>query len=145
MKIYVIGSLRNRNKVMKFANELREQGYTVWDDWTSPGKDADIHLWKYYKQRGFTYEQMIQSDAARNNYEFDRRHLERADCVVMFGKCGKSGHMELGFSAARKPAFLFLEKEPERPDIMYGFLYDSKGGIFFDMQKLFAALKALGQ
>jgi hypothetical protein len=143
MKIYVIGSLKNRLKVMKFANELRAEGHTAWDDWTSPGEKADIHLWKYYQQRGFTYEQMIQSDAARNNYLFDRRHLESADIAIMYEKAGKSGHMELGFVAASKPAFLFLSKPPVRPDIMYGFLYDSGGGIFFDKQKLFAALRAI--
>lgn len=140
-KIYLIGSLRNRKKVMAFANKLRKQGFEVFDDWTSPGEFADIHLWKYYKQRGFTYEQMIQSHAARNNYLFDRKHLDEADCVVLYGKGGKSAHLELGYSSAKKPSFLFLEKPPVRPDIMYAFLYDSGGGIFFDKKKLFEAIR----
>lgn len=140
--IYVIGSLAAREKVMTFANELRKQGFEVFDDWTSPGEAADIYLWKYYQQRGFSYEQMIQSKAARNNYEFDRKHLDVADAVIMYDKCGKSGHLELGYSAAKKPSFLFLEKEPERPDIMYGFLYDSGGGIFFNKEELFKKLKS---
>lgn len=143
MKIYIIGSLKNRKKVMKFANELRKEGFDVWDDWTSPGEFADLHLWKYYKQRGFTYEQMIQSPAARNNYEFDRKHIEESGTVIMYEKCGKSGHLELGWSAKTKPAFLFMSRPPVRPDIMYGFLYDSGGGIFFDKQKLVIALRAL--
>jgi hypothetical protein len=141
--LYVIGSLRNRKKVMKFSNDLRKSGFEVFDDWTSPGEYADIHLWKYYKQRGFTYEQMIQSDAARNNYEFDKKHLDWASAVILYGKGGKSAYLELGYSAARKPSFLFLEKEPERPDIMLGFLFDSGGGIFFDHEKLIDALRKL--
>ena len=142
-KAYVIGSLRGRKKVMVFANELRKQGFEVFDDWVSPGEFADIHLWKYYQQRGFTYEQMIQSHAARNNYLFDRKHLDEADIVILYGKGGKSAHLELGYSAAKKPSFLFLEKAPSRPDIMYAFLYDSGGGIFFDRAKLFEALEKI--
>jgi len=143
MKIYVIGSLRTRKKVMQFANELRKAGFTVFDDWTSPGEQADIHLWRYYQQRGFTYEQMIQSPAATNNYEFDRKHLDNADAVIMYGKCGKSGHLELGYCSGKKPSFLFLEKAPVRADIMYGFLYTSGGGIYFEIRNLIKALKRL--
>lgn len=139
----MIGALKNRKGVMKFANMLRKHRYEVFEDWVSPGPDADLFLWEYYKQRGFTYEEMICSTAARHNYQLDRNHLDDADVAIMFDKCGKSAHLEAGYCSRTKPTFLFLKRPPIRPDIMYSFLYDSGGGIFFTEKKLLKALRAI--
>lgn len=40
--IYIIGSLKNRRNVMKLANNIRAKGFEVFDDWTSPGPEADL-------------------------------------------------------------------------------------------------------
>lgn len=136
--IYIVGSLRNRKKVMKFANELRSHKFEVFDDWTAPGPDADLYLWKYYKQRGFAYQEMVESLAAVNNSSFDLAHLEKADTAIMLAPCGRSAHLEIGWKSRTNPCFILFDKVPERPDIMYRIL---KGNLFFDKDKLIAALK----
>jgi cell division septation protein DedD len=39
--IYLIGSLKNRKKIIDLANRLRKLGFEVFDDWIAPGPDAD--------------------------------------------------------------------------------------------------------
>ena len=57
--IYVIGSLKN-DKIPHIAKELRETlGVEVFDDWFSPGPEADDFWRKYEKVRGSSYAQAL--------------------------------------------------------------------------------------
>lgn len=136
MKIYLIGSLRNKN-IPLLAQELRQQGHDVFDDWHSPGPECDDH-WKQYEiARGRSFMQSLKSPHALHVFAFDKKHLSEADAVVLMCPAGKSGHLELGWMLGRgKPGFILLDKEDVRWDIMYNFATD----VFDTKENLYAAL-----
>jgi nucleoside 2-deoxyribosyltransferase len=137
VKIYLIGSLRNP-KVPEFANTLTAEGYEVFADWFAPGPKADDFWRTYSKARGWDYKQALKSHAAKNIFEFDKKHLEEADVAVMLMPAGKSGHLELGWHCRTgKPGYILFDKEPERYDVMVQFATD----IFFDVDGLLFELK----
>lgn len=119
--IYVIGSLRNPN-IPTVGEALRKAGHEVFDDWYAAGPEADDYWQKYEKGRGRSFQEALQGYAARNVFAFDRKHLDRAEAVVLVLPAGKSGHLEFGYSLGRgKPGFILLDGEPERYDVMYQF------------------------
>lgn len=139
MKIYIIGSLRNK-AIPEFANTLRDAGFDAFADWFAPGPDADDFWRDYSKARGWNYKQALQSYAAKHVFEFDKQHLDESDVVVMLMPAGKSGHLELGYAVGKgKPAYILFDGEPERYDVMVQFTTD----IFFNQDDLIAALKNL--
>ena len=119
--IYLIGSMRNP-AVPELANNLRKEGFKVFDDWSSPGPDADDYWQDYEKQRGRTFKEALDGAHAWNVFNFDKRHLDRASTAVLVAPAGKSAHIELGYMrGSGKPAFVYMEGEPERFDVMYRF------------------------
>ena len=120
-KIYLIGSLRN-SKVAELANELRPLGFDVFDDWISVGPKCDDEWQSYEKSRGRTFAEALAGHHARDVFEFDKRHLDSADIIVLVLPAGKSAHLELGYVAGLgKTTFILMGGEPERFDIMYLF------------------------
>lgn len=139
--IYLIGSMRNPS-IPEIAQQLRASGHEVFDDWFSPGPEADEYWQKYEKDRGRHYKESLAGYHAKTVFEFDYTHLKRADTVVLVMPAGKSGHLELGWAAGQgKRCFVLFDKEPERYDIMYQFVYKTGGDIFFSTQELMDALK----
>ena len=140
-KLYLIGSLRNP-QIPHIGNELREEGFDVFDDWFSPGPEADEFWQKYEKDRGRTYGEALQGWAGTHVFEFDKHHLEQADIVVLALPTGKSGHLELGWMLGRgkKGYVYFPDGEPERWDVMYQFA----SGVAFSMNELLEMIKADG-
>lgn len=137
--IYLIGSLRNDN-VPELAVEIRELGFEVFDDWFSPGPEADDFWRKYEKKRGSTYKQALNNWAGKHIFEFDKYHIDRADIGILYMPAGKSGHLELGYMIGKgKRCFILFDKEPERWDVMYQFAED----VFFDKKDLFKKLKEI--
>ena len=136
MRIYLIGSLRN-DKVPMLGNELRAEGYDVFDDWFAAGPEADDY-WKIYEQsRGHTYMEALTGLAAGHVYEFDRKHLFESDVGILMLPAGRSGHLELGIFVGRdKKAYILLDDESERWDVMYRFAKVCK-----TKEELFAELK----
>jgi hypothetical protein len=132
-KVYIIGALKNSN-IPDIAQHLRPK-YDVFDQWITPGPDADQYLFEYAKHRGWNYKEALSCYAAKNNFDFDKRHIDLADIVIMVMPCGKSGHLELGFSiGAGKEAHILFDKEPERFDLMYNFV--SIDNIHFSIESL---------
>ena len=120
-QIYIIGSLRNE-KIPHIAKELRKLGFIVFDDWFSPGPEADEFWRKYEKVRGSTYKQALTNFAATHVFEFDKHHIDQSDIGVLIMPAGKSGHLELGYMIGQgKPGLIFFEEEPERWDVMHQF------------------------
>jgi nucleoside 2-deoxyribosyltransferase len=120
--IYLIGSLKNRKKIIDLANRLRELGFEVFDDWIAPGPDADDYWRDYEKRRGSSYKQALKNYAATHIFEFDKYHIDRSDMGVLYMPAGKSAHLELGYMIGRgKPCFVLFDEEPERWDVMYQF------------------------
>ncbi len=121
MVIYIIGSLRNP-KIPELGQQLREAGHEAFDDWYSAGPKADDHWQEYEKSRGHPFSKALQGYAAQHVFHFDRRHLMRADVVVLAMPAGKSGHLEFGYAMGLgKLGYILLDKEPERFDVMYAF------------------------
>ena len=128
-KIYIIGALKNA-EITNIAAELRPKDnysnrveYDVFDQWITPGPEADQYLFEYSKKRGWNYKEALTCDAAKNNFDFDKRHIDSADIVVMVMPSGKSAHLELGYSIGMgKEAHILFDKEPERFDLMYNFV-----------------------
>lgn len=119
--IYIVGSLRNP-AVQDVAEELRNLGWEVFDDWFAAGPEADDYWQKYEERRGRTYEEALQGHANWNVFQFDHGHLMEADAALMIMPAGKSCHLELGFTiGAGKRGFVLFDREPERWDAMYRF------------------------
>lgn len=131
--IYVIGSLRNK-KIPFFAKELREAlGVEVFDDWFSPGPEADDYWRKYEKARGSTYSEALKNWAGKHVFEFDKYHIDRLGIGVMIMPAGKSGHLELGYMIGQgKKGYILFDEEPERWDVMVQFAT----GVFFKKEDL---------
>ncbi|WP_316172981.1 hypothetical protein [Bradyrhizobium sp. SZCCHNRI2049] len=136
--VYLIGSLRNP-QVPAVAKQIRDGGFTVFDDWYAAGPEADDYWRDYEKNRGRTYPEALRGLAAQNVFAFDLRNLEAADAAVLLMPGGKSAHLELGFMLGRgKPGFVLFTEEPERWDVMYQFA----NGVHFDTDELISDLKA---
>lgn len=142
--IYLISSLRNESTRV-LAQELRQQGYDVFDDWHAAGPQAD-DIWKEYEVgRGHTYREALRGYHANHAFELDYRHLTRATIGVLLLPAGKSGHLELGYMLGqRKRGYILFpdgEPDPGRWDLMYKFATR----IFLDKSELIAELKQPGQ
>lgn len=141
MKIYLIGSMRN-DGITGLAQQIRALNVEVFDDWMSPGPEADDFWQAYEKFRGRSYKEAINGHHAKTVFTFDHAHLSQADAVILLMPAGKSAHMELGWAIAKgKRAYVLFDKEPERYDIMYRFVYETGGDIFFNEKDLLNELK----
>lgn len=122
LKGYLIGSLRN-SELPHIACDMRvELGVDVFDDWYAVGPEADDHWMTYEKGRGRTMAGALKGRSATHTFEWDKKHLDSSDFVVLVLPCGRSGHMELGYAIGiGKPAFVLYDGDPDRWDVMYQF------------------------
>jgi len=136
--LYLIGSLRNE-KIPHLAKKLREATkLEIFDDWFSPGPEADDFWRDFEKVRGSSYKEALNNWAAKHVYHFDKEHIDRSDFGILVMPAGKSGHLELGYMIGKgKTCYILFEEEPERWDVMYQFAKD----IFFNVDELIAQLK----
>jgi nucleoside 2-deoxyribosyltransferase len=134
--IYLIGALKNR-AIMNLANELRSLGFDVFDDWLTPGPEADSFLLEYEKNRNHGYRDALRSKAAQHIFAFDKKYIDLSDIGVLVMPAGRSGHLELGYVIGQgKPGYILFESEPERFDLMYSFATE----VFFNKEELFKEL-----
>ena len=138
--IYVIGSLRS-DRPAQVANELRDQGYRVFDDWHAQGTDADAHWERYERRRGNNYREALNGKAANHAFAFDYNHLLMCSAAVLVMPAGKSGHLELGWCLGRgKPGFILLNGEPDRFELMVKLAT----AVCYDVDELVAELQKAG-
>ncbi len=137
MKIYLIGSLRDK-RIPEIANILRrDTGYEVFDDWFAPGPRADDHWKEYETARGRSYKEALEGYAARHIFTFDKYHLDDSSMGVLILPSGRSCHLELGYMAGcGKNTYVLMDK-PDRYDVMYQFAT----GIAFNMDELILFLR----
>ena len=138
MKIYLIGSLRDK-RIPEIANTIRKKtGHEVFDDWYAPGPRADDHWKEYETQRGRNYKAALGGEAARHVFVFDKEHLDSSGIGVLVLPSGKSCHLELGYLIGQgKPGYVLMDN-PDRWDVMYQFAT----GIAFNMDELMEMLNA---
>lgn len=119
MKVYLVGSLRAREVVWAVAEQLREAGHEVFDDWSACHPEADDEWKVYEKARGRTYLEALHGDAAKHIFQFDMSHLVVAEAVVLVAPAGRSAHVELGWAkGAGKYTAVILNPGEDRWDIM---------------------------
>lgn len=141
--IYLIGSLKNKN-IPIIGKELRELGFEVFDDWFSPGPEADDFWRKYEKLKGSTYKQALSGWAGKHIYEFDKFHIDRSDIGILCMPAGKSAHLELGYMIGQgKLGYILFDEEPERWDVMTLFSKENGGDICFSLKELKEKLSKL--
>ena len=135
--IYLIGSLRNP-EIPSIGQKIRQAGFEVFDEWFSAGPEADDYFKKYHVELGIPYDQALKGHAAKHIFNFDKRHLDRADMAVLAMPAGRSGHLELGYMAGKgKPTFVLLEEGNDRWDLMLQFA----DGVFFSLERLIESLQ----
>lgn len=135
--VYLIGSMRNA-QIPLLAVQLREAKFDVFEDWYSPGPEADEQWQKYEQIRGRTFHEALNGFHAKHVFAFDKYHLDRADIAVLVLPAGKSGHLELGYMVGKgKPSYILFDGEPDRYDVMYQFANES----FMSPAALLAALR----
>ncbi len=119
--IYLAGALRNP-QIPLIANQLRQDGHRVFDEWYAVGPEADEKWREYSIQRGHTYIDALASHHARDVYNFDRNHILSNDTMILILPAGRSGHLELGFASGKdKDTHILLDQEYDRWDVMYLF------------------------
>lgn len=133
--IYLIGSLRNP-KVVEVTTKLQDAGLEVFSEWYGAGEKADDAFRDYHKALGRTYLEALETDAAKTIFEFDKRHIDASDTVVLVAPAGKSGHLELGYALGSGRRGYYLLDDPERWDMMLQFCT----GIFTDLESLIKEL-----
>lgn len=123
MKVYLAGSLRNRDYITTIAVELQKQlGCEVFADWAATSADAD-DSWKHYEQsRGVSYIEALKRPAAQNVFLFDKKHIDESDVMVVAMPAGKSAFLELGYHLGKgKPGYILLDPKEDRWDVMFNF------------------------
>lgn len=137
--VYIIGSLRNP-EIPKIANTIQEAGHEAFADWYAAGFEADDKWRDYEKERGRGFLEALNGHAARNVFEFDKKHLERADAVLLVAPAGKSCHLEIGWSLGKgKRGYYLLDPTVERWDVMLNFctlVTDKLENIIEDLKSL---------
>lgn len=121
--IYIAGSLRNPH-MPEFREWLQTQlpRERIFMDWYAAGPNADDHWKEYYQNLGLSYEEALSAPASVNVYNFDKKHIDMSDFMVLVLPAGKSGHMELGYQIGRwKHGIILLEDGVDRWDVMYQF------------------------
>jgi nucleoside 2-deoxyribosyltransferase len=119
--VYIMGSMRCL-RVPEVAKALRSIGWEAFDDWYSPGPETDDKWQEYERARGRTFAEALAGYHAKDVFDFDKHHLDRCDRGVLVLPAGKSAHIELGYlRGCGKPAYILMDGEPERYDIMYLF------------------------
>lgn len=120
--LYLIGSLRNA-QVPEVANCLRDllPHVTVFDDWYAAGPEADDKWRDYERGRGHDLSAALHGEAARNVFQFDKRHLDEAGTVVLLLPAGKSAHLEAGYCIGQGKHVVVVFDDPDRFDVMYQF------------------------
>ena len=142
--IYVAGSLRNegmRDLDTALIAEFPDQVFFM--DWYSAGPEADDH-WKgyYHDHLGLDYVTALKEPASLNVFNFDKKHIDLSDILILAAPAGKSAHLELGYSigAGKIGIYYFPSMEDTRWDVMLNFAQE----VCVGQEQLFAALRKHG-
>ena len=136
--IYIIGSLANP-KIPEIEKLLRASGFNVFAQWHAAGEHADEEWQKYFKYHGINLRDALKSAFVQNGFQFDKKHIDEADTVVVIAPFGKSGGIELGYAVGqgKHSYILFPNGDPERYDMMLAWADD----IFYNLDELMSKLR----
>lgn len=141
-KIYVASSWRNPIQ-QDVVQLLRKAGHDVYDfrnpapgnsgfAWSEVNKD-----WLQWTPEQFISDLYSGNPSVERGFRFDKEALDWADTCVLVLPCGRSAHLEAGYSAGQgKETLFFLHPDKFEPELMY-LLGD---GCFTDYHALLSAL-----
>ena len=98
-----------------------DAGLEVFSEWYGAGDRADDCFKTYHQALGRSYLDALKTDAAKTIFEFDKKHIDAADAVILITPCGRSGHLELGYALGKGKRGYYLLDDPERWDLMLQF------------------------
>lgn len=132
--LYIIGSLTNP-RVEEVADQLRESGFAVFDQWRA----AEGDFWaSYAKRRNMNFRDALAMDFTETAFQFDLRYLNAASAGVLVMPAGRSGGMEIGFLLGQgKGGYILYDGEPDRADLMAKLAT----GIFFSVDEMIEEFK----
>ncbi|HYG60709.1 MAG TPA: hypothetical protein VD902_21755 [Symbiobacteriaceae bacterium] len=122
MKIYVATSWRNELQPM-VVKALREAGHEVYDFRNPAPGNNGFHWseidpgWKGWKPEEFI--ELLAHPIAKQGFGFDMAALDGADATVCVLPCGRSAHLEAGYTAGQGKPVIFLLCGPLEPELMY--------------------------
>ena len=124
MKVYLAGSLRNEN-MLHYRETLQEAfpDHEIFMDWYAAGPLADDHWKSYWTGQGVDYKEALSKPNSQNTFQFDKKHIDSSDILILAAPAGKSGHMELGYAlgSGKIGLYFFPEEEDVRWDVMLNF------------------------
>ena len=127
--IYLVGSLKHEYP-KTIAEKLRADGHKVFDDYQAAGPEADMYWQRYYEERGFAYADALTMPFPQHAFDFDVKHLKRADWAVAVCKSfklpGISSIAELSFMrwGLGKRTAILLDGDPEHWELMIPLVTD---------------------
>jgi len=122
-KVYVASSWRNPLQPSVVAM-LREFGHEVYDFRNPTAGNTGFH-WSEcipgvsaHTVEG--YLKAIRSDRATQGFGFDKSALDWCDVCVLVLPCGRSAHLEAGYTAGQgKRVYVLLNEVQFEPELMY--------------------------
>lgn len=125
-RIYVASSWRN---TMQFAvvDALRREGHEVYDFKNPPARTgfswSQCHdeLTKAFDERTVDgYLIAMQTDVAKAGFASDKAALDWCDTCILVLPCGRSAHLEAGYTAGQgKDTYFLLNPDKFEPELMY--------------------------
>lgn len=126
--VYVASSWRTKDRQEQMVALLRDEGFGVYD-FRQPTRGAKgsggfgwseiDEGWKQWNAEQF--QKGLMHPVAHDGFRSDMNALMTCDLCVLVLPCGRSAHLELGYAiGAKKPTAIWLEKEHNEPELMYG-------------------------
>ena len=121
MKIYVASSWRN-NIQPDVVRALRNAGHDVYD-FKNPAPMNHGFQWseidpKWQHWTAEQFREQLSHPTAESGFGYDMAALEGSEACVLVLPCGRSAHLEAGYSiGAGKPTVILLENG--EPELMY--------------------------
>ena len=124
-RIYVASSWRNTLQP-HIVRALRDAGYEVYD-FRNPALDehgfswSEVSLdWLEWTPDEFIRDLYSGHPSVERGFGFDKTALDWADTCVLVLPCGRSAHLEAGYSIGQgKRTLFFLHPDKFEPELMY--------------------------